>query len=62
MLEMKCSPDHISYVSVLSACSHAGLVTEGKQCFYSMTEDFGISPTSEHFSCMVDLLGRAGLL
>ena len=62
MLEMKCSPDHISYVSVLSGCSHAGLVTEGKQYFYSMTEDFGISPTSEHFSCMVDLLGRAGLL
>uniref|UniRef100_A0A7N2LA83 Pentatricopeptide repeat-containing protein n=1 Tax=Quercus lobata TaxID=97700 RepID=A0A7N2LA83_QUELO len=62
MLEMKCSPDHISYVSVLSGCSHAGLVTEGKQYFYSMTEDFGISPTSERFSCMVDLLGRAGLL
>ncbi|GMY15758.1 pentatricopeptide repeat-containing protein At2g13600-like [Fagus crenata] len=62
MLEMKCSPDHISYVSVLSGCSHSGLVTEGKHYFYSMTEDFGVFPTSEHFSCMVDLLGRAGLL
>ncbi|KAG2683400.1 hypothetical protein I3760_10G029700 [Carya illinoinensis] len=62
MLKMKCSPDHISYVSVLSGCSHSGLVIEGKHYFYSMTEDFGISPTSEHFACMVDLLGRAGLL
>ena len=62
MLEMKCSPDHISYVSVLSGCRHAGLVTEGKQYFYSITEDFGISPTSEHLFCIVDLLGRAGLL
>ncbi|KAE8037377.1 hypothetical protein FH972_009966 [Carpinus fangiana] len=62
MLKMKCSPDHISYVSVLSGCSHSGLITEGKHYFYSMTKDFGISPTSEHFACMVDLLGRAGLL
>ncbi|KAG6682262.1 hypothetical protein I3843_13G115000 [Carya illinoinensis] len=62
MLKTKCLPDHISYVSVLSGCSHSGLVIEGKHYFYSMTEDFGISPTSEHFACMVDLLGRAGPL
>lgn len=62
MLDLNCTPDHISYVSVLSGCSHSGLVAEGKHYFSSMTQDFGISPTSEHFACMVDLLGRAGLL
>ncbi|KAH7541792.1 hypothetical protein FEM48_Zijuj02G0005200 [Ziziphus jujuba var. spinosa] len=43
-------------------CSHSGLVTEGKHYFSSMTKNFGISPTCEHFACMVDLLGRSGLL
>ncbi|KAJ4960050.1 hypothetical protein NE237_019960 [Protea cynaroides] len=55
-------PDHITFVSVLSACSHAGLIDEGWRCFYSMTKDFGIIPRSEHYACMVDLLGRAGQL
>ncbi|RHN78397.1 putative tetratricopeptide-like helical domain, DYW domain-containing protein [Medicago truncatula] len=62
MLKTECKPNHISYVSVLSGCSHMGLVAEGKHYFDSMTRVFGISPTNEHFSCMVDLLGRAGLL
>nr|XP_004293115.2 PREDICTED: pentatricopeptide repeat-containing protein At2g13600-like [Fragaria vesca subsp. vesca]XP_011459406.1 PREDICTED: pentatricopeptide repeat-containing protein At2g13600-like [Fragaria vesca subsp. vesca]XP_011459407.1 PREDICTED: pentatricopeptide repeat-containing protein At2g13600-like [Fragaria vesca subsp. vesca] len=62
MLKMDCPPDHISYVSVLSGCGHSGLVTDGKHYFSSMTEDFGINPTCEHFACMVDLFGRAGLL
>ncbi|KAL5575995.1 hypothetical protein UlMin_017694 [Ulmus minor] len=62
MLSMDCNPDHISYTSVLSGCSHSGLVTEGKYYFSSMNKDFGICPASEHYSCMVDLLGRAGLL
>ncbi|KAL5576001.1 hypothetical protein UlMin_017700 [Ulmus minor] len=62
MLSMDCNPDHISYTSVLSGCSHSGLVTEGKHYFSSMNKDFGICPASEHYSCMVDLLGRAGLL
>ncbi|KAK7308343.1 hypothetical protein VNO77_41945 [Canavalia gladiata] len=62
MLKTECKPDHISYVAVLSGCSHMGLVVEGKQYFDSMTQVFGIYPTNEHFACMVDLLGRAGLL
>ncbi|XP_015872705.2 pentatricopeptide repeat-containing protein At2g13600 [Ziziphus jujuba] len=62
MLKTDCIPDHISYISVLSGCSHSGLVTEGKHYFSSMTKNFGISPTCEHFACMVDLLGRSGLL
>ncbi|KAK8930729.1 putative pentatricopeptide repeat-containing protein [Platanthera zijinensis] len=55
-------PDHIVFVSVLSACSHAGLIEEGRQCFNSMTSEFGITPRPEHYACMVDLLGRAGKL
>ncbi|CAL9774110.1 unnamed protein product [Musa acuminata subsp. burmannicoides] len=61
---MKClmKPDHITFVSVLSACSHAGLIVEGWQCFNSMTTEFGIVARAEHYACMVDLLGRAGQL
>ncbi|XP_030481405.2 pentatricopeptide repeat-containing protein At2g13600 [Cannabis sativa] len=62
MLKTNCKPDHISYVSVLSGCSHSGLINEGKYYFNSMTNDFDISPTLEHYACMVDLFGRAGLL
>ncbi|BAU01864.1 hypothetical protein VIGAN_11120000 [Vigna angularis var. angularis] len=62
MLRTGCKPDHISYVAVLSGCSHMGLVAEGKHYYESMTQVFAISPTNEHFACMVDLLGRAGLL
>ncbi|KAI5340072.1 hypothetical protein L3X38_019346 [Prunus dulcis] len=55
-------PDHVTFVGVLSACSHAGLVDEGFQHFKSMTKVHGLAPRMEHFSCMVDLLGRAGKL
>ncbi|CBI40755.3 unnamed protein product, partial [Vitis vinifera] len=62
MLNIGNVPDQISYVSVLSGCSHSGFVSEGQYYFLSMTKDHGISPMSEHFVCMVDLLGRAGQL
>lgn len=62
MLKEGCKPDHISYIAVLSGCSHMGLIEEGKHYFDSMAKVFGISPTNEHFACMVDMLGRAGLL
>eukprot|EP01018_Ginkgo_biloba_P034140 Gb_28037 [translate_table: standard] len=55
-------PDHITFVSVLSACSHAGLVDEGWQYFDCMIQDYCITPRVEHYACMVDLLGRAGCL
>ena len=54
-------PDAYSFVALLSACSHAGLVDEGRQIFCAM-KDYGVEHTVVHFSCMVDLLGRAGLL
>ena len=54
-------PDAYSFVALLSACSHAGLVDEGRQIFCAM-KDYGVEPTVVHYTCMVDLLGRAGLL
>lgn len=62
MLEKGIKPNHITFVSVLSACSHIGLVDEGLRYFYSMDSDYGITPRMEHYSCTVDILGRAGLL
>ncbi|XP_010533968.1 PREDICTED: pentatricopeptide repeat-containing protein At4g02750 [Tarenaya hassleriana] len=55
-------PDDATLVAVLSACSHTGLVDKGRQYFYKMTRDYGIKPNSQHYTCMVDLLGRAGCL
>lgn len=55
-------PDHIAFVTVLSACSHGGLIAEGWECFKAMNRDFGVTPRTEHYACMVDLLGRAGRL
>lgn len=54
--------NHITFVGILSACSHAGLVEEG--CFYfdCMSKIDGMTPTAEHYACMVDLFGRAGRL
>eukprot|EP01018_Ginkgo_biloba_P018714 Gb_21688 [translate_table: standard] len=56
------NPNHITFVSVLSACSHAGLVDEGWRYFNCMIQDYRITPRVEHYACMVDLLGRSGLL
>eukprot|EP01018_Ginkgo_biloba_P019039 Gb_39514 [translate_table: standard] len=56
------TPNHITFISVLSACSHAGLVDEGWQCFDSMIQNYCITPSQEHYACMVDLLGRSGHL
>lgn len=55
-------PDEATFVSVLSACRHAGLVEEGRRQFASMCNDYGIVPSEKHYSCMVDILGRAGRL
>ncbi|XP_007043513.2 PREDICTED: pentatricopeptide repeat-containing protein At1g03540 [Theobroma cacao] len=55
-------PDYISFIGVLFACSHTGLVDQGRKYFALMTREYGIKPGIEHYNCMVDLLGRAGLL
>ncbi|KAK6269054.1 hypothetical protein QUC31_013214 [Theobroma cacao] len=53
-------PNKVIFLSVLSACSHNGLVDEGLSIFQSMARDFGIQPELEHRACIVDLLCRAG--
>ncbi|KAK0601779.1 hypothetical protein LWI29_027334 [Acer saccharum] len=50
------SPDQITYMGVLCACSHVGLVEEGQRHFTEMRNVYGIEPTIEHCGCMVDLL------
>ncbi|KAE8723432.1 Pentatricopeptide repeat-containing protein [Hibiscus syriacus] len=62
MIRNEVRPNYITFVSVLAACSHAGLVQEGWNCFNAMKEEFKVEPGLEHYSCMVDLLGRAGYL
>ncbi|KAA8536726.1 hypothetical protein F0562_029204 [Nyssa sinensis] len=55
-------PNAVTFVALLSRCTHSGLVNEGLGYFVRMTRQFGIEPTIEHFGCVVDLLGRAGLI
>lgn len=62
MLRHGAKPDGVTFVGVLSACSHVGLVDKGKRIFDSMSRAYGSQPKSEHYSCLVDLLGRAGLI
>ncbi|KAK7359469.1 hypothetical protein VNO77_01429 [Canavalia gladiata] len=62
MEDMGLQPDSLSFCVILSACSHMGLVYEGKKYFDSMVRFCNIEPTVEHYGCMVDLLGRAGLI
>ncbi|CAI0390784.1 unnamed protein product [Linum tenue] len=62
MLVFEEKPDHVTMIGVLCACSHAGLVEEGRRYFLSMTRDYGLVPMKDHYTCMVDLLGRAGHL
>ncbi|PKA53994.1 Putative pentatricopeptide repeat-containing protein [Apostasia shenzhenica] len=53
-------PDHIAFVSVLSACSYSGLLDDGNHYFDMMKERYQLVPRLEHYACMVDLLGRSG--
>ncbi|GAV62099.1 PPR domain-containing protein/PPR_2 domain-containing protein [Cephalotus follicularis] len=55
-------PDGVTFLAVLSACSHAGLVDRGCYYFKQMINECGVNPRIEHYSCLIDLLGRAGRL
>ncbi|KAJ9179510.1 hypothetical protein P3X46_011292 [Hevea brasiliensis] len=55
-------PNDITYLCVLAACSHSGMVEEGLTYFASMENDYGLEPSMDHYGAMVDLLGRAGRL
>ncbi|XP_068649543.1 putative pentatricopeptide repeat-containing protein At3g18840 [Aristolochia californica] len=62
MVDSGMRPDEITFIALLSACRHAGLVEVGEKYFVSMMDDYGIPPEIDHYSCMVDLLGRANRL
>ncbi|KAK7854238.1 putative pentatricopeptide repeat-containing protein [Quercus suber] len=62
MQDMKCKPNKLTFVGVLSACSNAGLLDQGQAYFNSMVQDYGIEPCIEHYTCLVWLLGRSGHL
>ncbi|KAI3503203.1 hypothetical protein L1887_31641 [Cichorium endivia] len=54
------NPNHATFVSVLRACAHVGLVEKGLSYFNSMSSNHGLEPQLEHYSCLVDILGRSG--
>lgn len=62
MKELKVQPTHITFIAVLNACAHAGLVDEGQKHFESMISEFGIRPQVEHYASLVDIMGRQGQL
>ncbi|KAK8585296.1 hypothetical protein V6N13_139229 [Hibiscus sabdariffa] len=53
-------PNSVTFLAVLSACGHSGLVEEGRKCFNLMREKYGLDPNQEHYACFIDVLGRAG--
>lgn len=55
-------PNHITFIAILSACNHAGLLQMGLWCFNIMISRFGIQPKIQHYGCIIDLLARAGYL
>ncbi|KAF5183837.1 Pentatricopeptide repeat-containing protein [Thalictrum thalictroides] len=62
MITANISPNSVTYTGILTAYNHAGLFEEGYRCFSSMSTDHRLMPTADHYSIMVDLLGRAGKL
>ncbi|KAL5731019.1 hypothetical protein ACHQM5_003784 [Ranunculus cassubicifolius] len=62
MVSMGIEPNEVTFISVLTSCSHCGLVEEGMKYFKLMTDKYGIVPGCDHYACVVDLLGRAGKL
>ncbi|CAK7338912.1 unnamed protein product [Dovyalis caffra] len=60
MLSCGVRPDEVTFIALLSGCSHAGLTEGGQKLFHRMEMDFEVSPSLEHYACLVDMLGRAG--
>lgn len=62
MVQEGLQPDTVTFLGVLSACAHAGLVQDGKRYFEAMTKSYDIEQSPDHYACLVDLYGRAGLI
>lgn len=62
MIQAGFEPDHVTFLGLLSACAHKGFVDKGWKLFDSMQKSWKLIPGPEHYTCMVDLLGRSGRL
>ncbi|MED6223947.1 hypothetical protein PIB30_079137 [Stylosanthes scabra] len=62
MVSAGVKPNEVTFVGLMYACSHVGLVGKGRELFRSMVEDHGIRPSLQHYTCLLDLLGRSGHL
>ncbi|KAA0040316.1 pentatricopeptide repeat-containing protein [Cucumis melo var. makuwa] len=62
MKQCNVQPSYITFISVLNACAHAGLVEDGRREFNSMVNSHGIKPQVEHYAALVDIIGRHGQL
>ncbi|KAL7181707.1 hypothetical protein ACSBR1_040577 [Camellia fascicularis] len=62
MVDEDLMPNSVTFVGVLSACNHRGMVAEGSKYFDAMIRDYKIEPVLEHYGCLVDLLARAGFI
>ncbi|CAN8324387.1 unnamed protein product [Cochlearia groenlandica] len=62
MVSRGVKPNEVTFVGLIYACSHVGFVAKGRELFESMTKDYGIRPSLQHYTCLLDLLGRSGHL
>ena len=62
MVSAGVKPNEVTFVGLMYACSHVGLVSEGRELFKYMVEDHGIRPSLQHYTCLLDLLSRSGYL
>ncbi|GJN27047.1 hypothetical protein PR202_gb15028 [Eleusine coracana subsp. coracana] len=62
MQESQLKPDEVTFLGVLIACNHAGLISDGRNFFDSMSKVYGLAPRVDHYACFIDLLGRGGHL
>ncbi|KAL0372300.1 UNVERIFIED_CONTAM: Pentatricopeptide repeat-containing protein [Sesamum calycinum] len=60
LFEDEAKPDEVTFVGLLNACTHGGMVVEGRRYFDMMIKEYGIEPQIEHYGCLIDLLGRSG--
>ncbi|KAF5197990.1 LRR receptor-like serine/threonine-protein kinase HSL2 [Thalictrum thalictroides] len=60
MAHLNIQPDSVTFLSILSACSHCGLIEEGLQYFNAMTQTYNLDPGRKHYACMIDILSRGG--
>ncbi|XP_060207857.1 pentatricopeptide repeat-containing protein At4g19220, mitochondrial [Lycium barbarum] len=62
MIDLGLTPSKVTFINLLTACSHTGLVDQGYWYYNRMLDEFGVHPSTEHHVCMVDMLGRSGRL